>query len=203
MKFLIVLGLLLSQQALSSETLTDSPRREDSLSRTGKGSIVYSWHGDKSKKPADCDKFEKFTSRLTLTPVSGRPVLFGDGNHARIEYYLTVGDNTTKILDVVTSDMKFLFSEYFPPTYDSFWGFKLLSSDSSEVLGTGHTGTGFYRSSGKLSIVSNDEEITLGWRSGGDGFRVDSSSLIIYGEMRPLTVDSSVGCCLTTEAVCH
>lgn len=139
----------------------------------------------------------KFTSKLILTPVSGQPVLFGDGNHARVEYYLTVRDKTTKILDVVTSEMKFLFSENFPPTYDSFGGFKLLSSNSSEVLGTGHTGTGFYRSSGKLSIVANNKEITLGWRSDGDDFRIDSSSLKIYGEIHPITVDSSIGYCLT------
>ena len=193
MKFLVAFCLILSPQVFSSET--SGQTKEDLLSRVGTGQIFYSWHGDQNKKPADCGKFEKFTSRLTLTPVSGRPVLFGDGNHTRIEYYLTVRNNTTKILDVVTSEMKFLFSEDFPRTY--FWGFKLLSSDSSDVLGAGHTGTGFYESSGKLSIVTNDKEITLGWRSDGDGLRVNSNFLTIYGEINPVTIDNSVGYCVT------
>ena len=198
MKSLIVFCLFLSPRVLSSEPsdeTTDFPRKEDPLSRVGTGRIVYSWHGDQSKKPVDCGSFEKFTSRLTLTPVTGRPVLFGDGNHARIEYYLTVRNTTTKILDVVTSEMKFLFSEDSSHTY--FWGFKLLSSSSSDALGTGYTGTGFYQSSGKLSLVTNNKEITLGWQSDGDGLRLNSKYLRIYGEMTPAPIDSSVGYCLT------
>ena len=195
MKILFVLSFFLSQPVFSSDALADFPQKDDSSSRTGKGQINYSWHGDQSKKPANCGHFKEFTSKLVLTPVSGRPVLFGDGNHARIEYYLTVDNKTKKIVDVVTSDMEHLFSENFPPTYDTFWGFKLVSSDSSKVLGSGHTGTGFYRSSGSLNVITNNEKITLGWRSGGDGFRIDHDGLKIYGEIYP--TNSSAGYCLT------
>ena len=194
MKFFTIAYLVLVPLAWSSPA-------DKSEYRTGRGHITFSWVGDRNKAPAYCKGFREFTSRLVLTPLSGRSNLFGDGNHARIEYYLSVdtdfGVSKELGIDVKTTDMEFLFSLSFPPRYDENWEFKLLSTSSSEVLGVGYTVTGFYHSSGKLEVDDDGKKITLGWRSGGDGFRIDSNQFEIHGKMyREPSTDASGGYCL-------
>lgn len=167
-----------------------------SSSRTGEGQIVYSWQGDPSKATADCNRHEKFTSKLVVTALSGGATLYGENDQAKVEYYLTIGGKTEKIVNVETVDMELLYTMDFPPTYDSFWKFMLISATRpDEILGSGYTTEGFYHSRGKLDFVANGRRVILGWQSNGDGFRIGSSAFRIFGKILPATIDHSVGYC--------
>lgn len=200
MKVLFILCLLgiLSNPVYPSPLVDapDVPPADSSTLRTGAGTVVYSWQGLQNEAPTDCNKSEKFTSKLALTTLSGNSNLFGKGNHARIEYYLTLGDRSVKIIDVKTKDMKFLYSTRKPPTYDTIWLFKLAQTLNPSSLGTGYTVEGFYHSRGELELVADGKKTILEWQSDGDGFRIDSSHFKLYGQIYPTTIDESVGYCL-------